>query len=91
MSTQLKVMSFNMRLNCAIDGFNAFPPRRERILAFLNETRADVIGFQEITPDMRAWLVESCPDYYMVGGGRGANYGDEASLIAFRKDVWFAL
>ncbi len=88
MSTQLKVMSFNMRLNCAADGFNAFPNRRERILSFLNEERADIIGFQEITPEMRAWLVDSLPAYYTVGGGRNAHYDDEASLIAFRKDVF---
>ena len=88
MSTQLKVMSFNMRLHCPTDGLNVFTNRRERILAFLNETCADVIGFQEVTPAMRDWLVESLPAYYTVGGGRGVNYDDEASLIAFRKDVF---
>lgn len=86
MSVQLKIMSFNMRYDNAADGENAFPHRRERILDCLDEARADVIGFQEITPAMRAWLVESLTDYYTVGGARNANHTGEASLIAFRKD-----
>ena len=88
MSAKLKVMSFNMRLDNANDGFNAFPNRRERILSFLNEEQPDIIGFQEITPTMRAWLVDSLNAYYTVGGGRNAQYADEASLIAFRKDLF---
>lgn len=86
MPTQLKIMSFNMRNDHAADGENAFLLRRERILACLDEARADVIGFQEITVTMRAWLVENLHDYYTVGGARNANYTGEASLIAFRKD-----
>ena len=87
MATQLKIMSFNMRLDMAHDGENHFSFRKSRIEEFLNEQNADIIGFQEITPTMRAWLVETFPAYYMVGVGRAANYSDETSLIAFRKDT----
>ena len=86
MPTQLKIMSFNMRNDHAADGENAFLLRRERILSCIEEARADVIGFQEITVTMRAWLVENLRDYYTVGGARNANHTGEASLIAFRKD-----
>ena len=68
------------------DGINACANRKERIKEFINNAEADIIGFQEITPRMRAWLVETFPDYYMVGVGRGARYDDESALIAFRKD-----
>ena len=85
MSTKLKIMSFNMRMDQARDGDNHFSYRKTRIIEFLNEQKADVIGFQEITPTMREWLVETFPDYYMVGVGRAADYSDETSLIAFRK------
>ncbi len=87
MSTQLKIMSFNMRLDQANDGENHFSHRRPRIKQFIDETAADIIGFQEITPTMRAWLVETFPNYYMVGVGRAADYSDETALIAFRKDT----
>ena len=86
----LRIMSFNMRYPCPADGANAFPHRKGRILATLNGTAPDIIGFQEITPEMRDFLVESLPGYYTVGGGRDADYGGEASLIAFKKNV-FAL
>ena len=86
MATQLKIMSFNMRLDAANDGINNFEFRKPRILEYLREQKADIIGFQEIRPTMRAWLVENFPEYYMVGIGRGKNYDDETSLIAFRKD-----
>ena len=87
MATKLKIMSFNMRLDQANDGDNHFSHRKPRIIEFLNEQKADIIGFQEITPTMRAWLVETFPDYYMVGVGRAADYSDETALIAFRKDT----
>ena len=83
----LRIMSFNMRYPCPADGANAFPRRKGRILATLNSTAPDIIGFQEITPEIRDFLVESLPGYYTVGGGRDADYGGEASLIAFKKDA----
>ena len=87
MATKLKIMSFNMRWDRAPDGINAFPLRKDRIKEFLTQTDADLIGFQEITPTMREWLVETFPQYYMVGVGRTAKYDGETALIAFRKDT----
>lgn len=87
MQTRLKIMSFNMRLDKAADGENSFPLRKGRIAEVLSTTRPDIIGFQEITPTMREWLVETFPDYYMVGVGRMVDYSGECSLIAFRKDT----
>jgi endonuclease/exonuclease/phosphatase family metal-dependent hydrolase len=86
MAAGLKIVSFNMRMNNPGDGINAFPNRKGRIKEFIDGCDADVIGFQEILPEMRAFLVEAFPDYYMVGVGRGRNYDDESALIAFRKD-----
>lgn len=85
MKTELKIMSFNMRLDKANDGENNFINRKERIIEFINAEKADIIGFQEITPTMRSWLVETFSDYYMVGVGRAADYSDETALIAFLK------
>lgn len=87
MSTQLKIMSFNMRVDVAVDGANQFIHRRGRIKQFLDTEKPDIIGFQEINPLMRDWLVQTFPEYYMVGTGRQADYLGETTLVAFRKDT----
>ncbi|MBO5939067.1 MAG: endonuclease/exonuclease/phosphatase family protein [Clostridia bacterium] len=82
---QLKVMSFNMRWSGAKDGINCFENRKPKILAMLEREDPDLIGFQEITPEMRRWLVEVLGDYFLVGGGRTATYGGESALVGFKK------
>ena len=81
----LKIMSFNMRMSHANDGVNNFVNRKPRILEMLKAEAPDIIGFQEITPEMRGFIIENLTDYYAVGAGRGATYNDEAPLIAFKK------
>lgn len=90
MSSELKVMSFNMRTQVKGDGENQFLCRKEFIGDFLNTVKPDVIGCQEMTPLMREWMVETMTDYYIVGGYRGKNYDSECVCVAFKKDK-FAL
>lgn len=85
---RVSVMSFNMRCSSAKDGINDFENRKLRIREMLNEQSPDVIGFQEITPVMREWVVETFPQYYMVGAGRNADYSGESCLVAFKKDLF---
>jgi len=87
-SVNLMVMSFNMRCDVASDGINAFENRKARIAEMLGRYSPDVIGFQEITPTMREWLVETLSDYYTVGAGRNADYSGESALIAYKKSVF---
>lgn len=86
MPTNLKLISFNLRLEASVDGCNRFSLRKNRITEFINEANADIIGFQEVSSAMRAWLVETFVDYYMIGVGRTADYEGEAVVLAFRKD-----
>ena len=86
MSAQLKLMTFNMRTQTTSDGENQFLNRKEFIADKLNEVKPDVIGCQEMQPIMMSWLVSAMDDYYVVGGGRGANFDNEAVCIAYRKD-----
>lgn len=83
---EIKVFSFNIRTNTPKDGINAFPNRKERILSTIKEHSPDLIGFQEATDDMRAWLREALSDYDIVGCGRKANYRGEAPVLAYRKN-----
>lgn len=85
MKHEIKVMSFNMRCNVASDGANCFDCRRNKILDVLNRENPDVIGFQEITPDMLIWLENVLGGRYTVlGHGRDKDYGGEANPIAYR-------
>lgn len=87
-SVNLMVMSFNMRNSNAKDGINDFENRKPRIEEMLNRYSPDLVGFQEITPVMREWLVETFSQYYMVGAGRNADYSGERCLVAFKKDIF---
>ena len=86
MSAQLKIMSFNLRTANRGDGINYFFDRFDRIIEVLNKEKPDVIGFQEVTDEMRAKLRDCMPDYTVQGCGRDASYHGEAMLIAYRKD-----
>ncbi|MBQ9797093.1 MAG: endonuclease/exonuclease/phosphatase family protein [Clostridia bacterium] len=91
MEHSIKVMSFNMRCRTEADGPNFFDLRREKIAAMLASENPDLIGFQEVTPEMLAWLQEVLdPNYVVLGHGRGKTYDGEANPIAYRKDC-FAL
>lgn len=83
--SKIKIMSFNLRTQAACDGINQFINRENFIAEKLGELKPDVIGFQEVQPLMHDWLVGALDDYYVVGGGRGNTYGDEAVSVAFRK------
>jgi len=85
---RLKIMSLNLRWSGAKDGINCFENRKPKIRELLSREAPDVIGFQEITPEMRHWLVETMDAYYAVGGGRGKGYSGEAPLVMFRKDCF---
>ena len=86
---KIKVMSFNMRTQVEADGVNQFRQRKERILSMLNSQDPDVIGFQEVTDEMRAWLRSALGEKYtVVGCGRMSDYTGEAVAIALRNDMF---
>lgn len=86
----IKVMTFNLRVDNTGDGVNSFTNRRDRVIAMLEQTQPDIIGFQECTHHMRAYLEQHMPAYAFVGCGRERDYTGESMAIAFRKDA-FAL
>lgn len=86
MKYEWTVLSFNLRTNTMEDGPNSFSFRFPFLCEVLNQRLPDLIGFQEITEDMRLQLTAALPDYYLVGGGRETDHLGESSCIAFRKD-----
>lgn len=67
MSTDLKIMSFNLRVWTMGDGVNAFPYRTKRIRQVILDENPDVIGFQECTPEMKQEIRRLFPEYTIVG------------------------
>lgn len=86
MSTQLKFMSFNLRVDNTGDGINSFTNRFHRVVEILEQEKPDLVGFQEVTDGMRARLRDHLPGYTVQGCGRGRNYHGESMLIAYRTN-----
>lgn len=84
--SSIKVMSFNLRLDCEGDGVNRFRNRIPRIKEVIDKEAPDIIGFQEVTDYMRTVMRDLLTDYTVVGCGRGADYHDEAMIIAFKTE-----
>ena len=80
----LRLMTYNIRLDLASDGVNAWPHRRAWVASQIEWLRPDVIGMQEVTPGQKVDLGADLPRYRFIGGGRddGKEKG-EASPIAF--------
>ncbi len=79
----VRVMSFNVRVDVAADGDDAWPHRRDAVAALVRT--ADVVGVQEATPAMLADLDARLPGFARVGMGRDADGGGEQSAVLYRR------
>lgn len=86
MALVLKCMSFNLRVDVEEDGINEFFRRSGRVLEVLEKEKPDIVGFQEVTGPMRAWLTEHLHGYTMQGCGREENCHGESMLLGYRTD-----
>lgn len=85
--TEVRVMSFNIRLDVASDGENRWDLRKDKVAGLMNYYEADFIGGQEVTHPQLQYLRQSLNRYDYIGVGRddGREEG-EYSCIFFRKD-----
>jgi len=83
----LRVMSFNLRLNVASDGANAWPHRKAWVAKLIRFHAPDAVGVQEALPGMLADLDSLLPEFARIGVGRrdGRAQG-EFSAILYRRD-----
>ncbi|HET7712402.1 MAG TPA: endonuclease/exonuclease/phosphatase family protein [Thermoanaerobaculia bacterium] len=82
--TTLQVMTFNIRLNLASDGPNAWPHRKDAVANLIRS--ADLVGLQEALPEQLADLDALIPHFGRIGAGRAADRRGEASAILYRRD-----
>jgi endonuclease/exonuclease/phosphatase family metal-dependent hydrolase len=83
--TDLVVMTYNIRLNTASDGVDAWPNRASTVAETLQQ--ADVFGLQEVLPDQITDLEKLLPDYDWFGAGRddGQSKGEAVPVFYNRS------
>lgn len=95
----LNVATYNLRLDTASDGSNAWPHRREAVKALIRRHGFDLFGTQEALPGQIADL-GSLEEYAHVGVGRddGKRAGEHSAIFYRRArfellahgDFWFS-
>ncbi len=84
---EIKVMSYNIRLDVASDGENRWDARKDKVAGLMNYYEPDFIGGQEVTHTQLQYLVKNLNGYAYIGVGRddGKEKG-EYSCIFYKKD-----
>lgn len=80
------IMTYNIRLDVASDGENAWPNRKTFFIQQLKFYEPDIIGFQEVTPNQLLEIATELKDYHYVGKGRELDNQGESSNIFYKKE-----
>lgn len=82
----LEVMTYNIRLDVAVDGKNAWPLRKEFLTSQIQFYEPDIFGIQEAKPNQVDDISNGLPQYSQVGIGREGEGKGESSNIYYKKD-----
>ncbi len=82
----LKVMSYNIRLDTASDEENAWPNRKDFFTSQIQFYNPDIFGVQEATPNQVVEITSSLPDYNKFGIAREGEGKGEACTVYYKKD-----
>lgn len=84
---EIKVMSYNIRLDVESDGENRWDARKDKVAGLMNYHEPDFIGCQEVKHPQLQYLAENLHGYTYIGVGRddGKEAG-EYSCIFYKKD-----
>ncbi len=82
-ATPFQVMTFNVRLDVAGDGANAWSNRKDHVGLMLNYYAPELIGMQEVTPGQLSDLRAMLSGYGQVGVGRdnGKDAGEHCPIF----------
>ncbi|MGV3763165.1 endonuclease/exonuclease/phosphatase family protein [Parapedobacter sp.] len=84
--TNIRVASYNLRMDTPKDSLNAWPNRKENVKALIKYHDFDIIGTQEGFIHQLKDILE-LPSYEYVGSGRDdGKHGGEHSAIFYKKD-----
>lgn len=78
----VRAMSYNIRLDLASDGANAWPYRRNELIGQIEIVRPDIIGLQEVLSSQRRDMAAALPEYELLGVARddGKDAGEYSPL-----------
>lgn len=81
----LKIMTYNIRLDITSDGENAWPNRKYFFTSQIQFYSPDVFGVQEATPNQVVDIASALPEYNKFGKAREGEGKGEASTIYYKK------
>jgi endonuclease/exonuclease/phosphatase family metal-dependent hydrolase len=86
-STDIRVMSFNIRYGTAPDGDNHWERRKDFLAETIRASAPDLLGTQETLGFQRDYLAQQFPEYENLGVGRvdGGSDGEMTALF-YRRD-----
>ncbi len=85
-SQSLDVMTYNIRLDVASDGLNAWPNRKDFLSSQIQFYEPDILGIQEAMPHQVVDLQQLLTQYSQVGIGREGLGKGESSNIFYKKE-----
>lgn len=86
-SQNLKVMTYNIRLDVASDGENAWTHRKDFLLNQIKFYSPDVMGTQEGRPNQIKYMKDSLSNYKMIGHGRDGGDNGEYSAVFYNTNT----
>ena len=87
-SQDLRVMTYNIRLDVASDGENTWGKRKDFLSSQVLFYSPDILGVQEARPNQMNDLTQALKDYKAIGLGRdGGNKGEHSSIFYNTKKV----
>ncbi|AOW18460.1 endonuclease/exonuclease/phosphatase [Polaribacter vadi] len=86
----LKVMTYNIRLDVASDGENAWAKRKDFLISQINFYEPTVFGVQEARPNQMLDINSNLTNYSFIGQGRdGKNIGEFSAIFYDSTKVSF--
>jgi endonuclease/exonuclease/phosphatase family metal-dependent hydrolase len=82
----LKVMTYNIRLDVAVDGENDWTHRKDFFTSQIQFYEPDIFGIQEATPPQVIDIATALTQYSDIGIGREGVGKGESSNIYYKKD-----
>lgn len=82
----IKAMTYNIRLDVAVDGENDWTHRKDFFTSQIQFYEPDVFGVQEATPNQVVDIATALSQYNYVGIGREGVGKGESSNIFYKKD-----
>lgn len=87
----MKIMTFNLRYDNETDGKHSWSFRQGALLKMIRKQKADVIGTQETTDRIYAFLKQHNRSYWLVGDGRNADRKGERCTVLIKKSRYDVL